>query len=96
MEENILCPAHLPQISAQRFHDPEIDVPHLLLIVTIASVSLYLRDFLVFKEFVHLFLYRPKGAQFRQRKEYVGEITMDPKRRRPCLPAARLSQLWVC
>lgn len=29
--------AHLPKISAQRFHDPEIDVPHLL-IVTIASV----------------------------------------------------------
>lgn len=29
---------HLPQISAQRFHDPEIDVSHLLLIVTIVSV----------------------------------------------------------
>lgn len=64
--------AHLPKTSAQRFHDPEIDVPHLLLIVTIASISLYLRDFLVFKEFVHLFLYRPKGHSSGKGKNTLG------------------------
>lgn len=37
--------AHLPKISAQRFHDPEIDVPHLLLIVTIASIVYILEIF---------------------------------------------------
>lgn len=45
----------------------------------------------MFEEFTHLLLFQSKGARFRQGKDYVGELSVDLKRRLDSITSSQSS-----